>query len=215
MIHARSLGAIAFVLACVSAPLAPPAAQTHTGRETVGPSRCVRCHAAETSWWLEIDGPPPRGHVNALQQLDTPDARRYAARLGIRDVYDTAGTCVACHATVFRGEAREGVSCESCHGPAAGYLEVHARPGAYRLAVAAGLEDLAGNVPGWARRCMACHLVTDAPLIRAGHSSGRDFDLGGKFPVVARHWKRTYPAGEVSAAGREAAAALSAQPDGR
>jgi hypothetical protein len=153
--------------------------------------------------------------VSALRQLESADARRYAQRLRIRDVFDANVNCVTCHATVFRGDAREGVSCESCHGPGSGYLDVHAQPGAYQLAVAAGMADIVGNVGMWARRCLSCHVITDRRLIGAGHSSGKPFELGEKFPVVAKHWKKTYSAHAVSAAGRDVAAAMLAQSHGR
>jgi hypothetical protein len=211
MIDRRSLGTLAFALTSVAAAMALPATPGAQDREALGPSRCVRCHVDEVSWWVTADGPPPRGHVSALLQLESADARRYARRLGLGDVYDVNASCVTCHATVFRGDAREGVSCESCHGPASDYLDVHAEPGAYRLAVAAGMADVVGDVRAWAQRCLTCHLITDRRLIDAGHSSGRAFELGEKFQVVALHWKRTYPADAVSAAGREIVAGMLAR----
>ena len=171
-------------------------------REIVGPARCVRCHTDEMAWWTTSDGPPPNGHVNALLQLESPAAKRYLQRLGMRGAYEPGGSCVTCHATSFKGDAREGVSCESCHGPGGGYLEVHAQPGAYRLAVSAGMADLIGRVNAWVARCLECHFVKDERLVAAGHSSGRAFDLGAAFTSVARHWKRTYDASVVAAAGR-------------
>jgi Cytochrome c554 and c-prime len=188
-------------------PQPPPA-------EAVGPSQCVRCHPKEAAWWQTVDGPPPHGHINALAQLETQDAHRYAQRLGVRDVYDTKAGCVTCHATVFRGSAREGVSCEGCHGPASGYLLPHEEVGAYRFAVSAGMADLVGNVNAWAARCLSCHLVTDAALVAAGHSSGKTFDLADKSRVVSRHWTHSYTPVAISTAGRSAAAAM-AQAHGR
>jgi hypothetical protein len=181
--------------------------------EAVGPARCVRCHIDEARWWTQTDGPPPRGHVNALTQLESPQARRYVQRTGASDVYDARSGCVTCHATMVRGMAQEGVSCESCHGAGSGYLQVHAQPGAYRLAVGAGMEDVVGQVNVWGRRCLECHLVKDQKLVAAGHSSGRAFDLGQKYELVAVHWKRRYSAEAVTAAGREIALSMRARAD--
>ena len=84
-----------------------------------------------------MDGPPPKGHVNALKQLESADARSWAKKLGVKNVYDTAGRCVRCHAAVVSGDAAAGVTCESCHGPGRGYAVVHQDKGAYANAVAA------------------------------------------------------------------------------
>jgi hypothetical protein len=181
--------------------------------EVVGPAGCVRCHIDEARWWTKSDGPPPLGHVNALTQLESPQARQYVQRTGVIDAYDPKSGCVTCHATTMRGMAQEGVSCESCHGAGSGYLQVHAQPGAYRLAVGAGMEDVVGQVNVWGRRCLECHLVKDQKLIAAGHSSGRTFDLGQKFKPVALHWKRRYSAEAVTAAGREIAQSMQTRAD--
>jgi hypothetical protein len=213
MIDGRAMGAIAltFLLASLTLPATP---QT-PARVTLGPSQCVRCHTPQAAWWVNDDGPPPRGHVSTLLQLETADARRYAQRLGLADVYATSASCVTCHATVFRGDAREGVSCESCHGAGSAYLEVHAQPGAYRLAVDAGMTDLVGNVKAWTTRCLECHLITDAPLVAAGHSTGKTFNLADKYRVVAKHWKQTYQPDAVAAAAREATIRMLAASHGR
>ncbi len=207
--------ALAFTVMLAAPRAVPPATAQATVREAIGPSRCVRCHAKEWAWWEKTDGPPPRGHVNALRQLESPEARRYAARLGVADAFAANGSCVACHATVFRGEAREGVSCESCHGPGAGYLDVHAQPGAYRLAVSAGMLDTVGNAGAWARRCLDCHRIADRRLLAAGHSSGRTFDLSKAYEVVSRHWKRRYTREAVAAAARDIEPAAAPQRHGR
>jgi hypothetical protein len=94
---------------------------------------------------------------------------------------------VTCHATVFRGDANAGVSCESCHGPASGYLEPHQVKGAYAKAVSTGLRDLKSKPPAIAKACVACHLTTDKRLIAAGHPSGAEFDVGGGLKKIV-HW---------------------------
>jgi len=181
---------------------APPGLAAPRATEALGPARCAGCHPDEVAWWTTADGPPPRGHVNALLLLESAEGRRYARRTGVTDVYATKASCVACHATVFKGAAQEGVSCESCHGEGSGYVQVHTQPGAYRLAVAAGMTDVRGHSKTWAARCLECHIVKDTGLVAAGHSSGQPFDLGHKFLPVAGHWKRHYSPEDVRAAAR-------------
>ena len=110
----------AVVFACAT----PAASQPF---QVLGPSECINCHDHENqkTWWQREDGPPPNGHINALNKMEdlrTPDL---AAAIGLADPYDSNGPCVRCHATVYKGEAYNGVSCESCHGPGSGYLEIH------------------------------------------------------------------------------------------
>ncbi len=173
----------------------------------LGPSSCVsKCHADEKEWWERRDGTPPKRHINALNEMANRKAPDLAKAIGLKDPYDPKGACVVCHATVFPDEANAGVSCESCHGAGRGYLEVHQQKDAYAQAVAAGLTDLKGNLTAWAPLCMSCHVVDDTRLIKAGHPSGDDFELGAKFGIVALHWKTRYERGTVAAAGREATA---------
>lgn len=94
--------------------------------QVLGPTECINCHdhEAEKTWWQKEDGPPPLGHINALNQMENLKTSDFAKAVGLADPYDSNGDCVRCHATVYKGEAYNGVSCESCHGPGSGYLEV-------------------------------------------------------------------------------------------
>ena len=84
---------------------------------------CVKCHAAEVNVWKNTP------HSKTFEQLHrTPEAKQIARRLGVRSIkYD--GRCVACHYTQQMDEGRAvtvaGVSCESCHGAATDWLDVH------------------------------------------------------------------------------------------
>jgi len=183
----------------------------------LGPNKCKDCHDHEQEklWWEKKDGPPPNGHINALNQLDNENTRKYAKAFGYSadDVYEPGNACARCHATVFRGEANAGVSCESCHGPGSGYVDVHQQKGAYKQAVALGMFDTVGQLGSWARLCMSCHVVDDAKLVAAGHPSGDDFDLGQKFaPVV--HWKAVYEQSAVRSAARPVRDAILAKRGG-
>jgi hypothetical protein len=181
---------------------APAAAQQYTG-----PSKCTSCHDHDrqaAKWQKEEPAQfKDKAHFNTRKQLDGPKAAAYAKAAGLADSYDLKGSCVACHSTVFRGDANAGVSCESCHGPASGYLEPHQQKGAYAKSVSLGLRDLKNKPPVIAKACVTCHLTTDRKLVAAGHPSGADFDVGGGLKKVV-HWNTAYDFAAVTAAGKAA-----------
>ena len=178
--------------------LAGPAA---AAPKYLGPNKCVSCHEHEPQkTWAAKDK-----HSHALQQLEDAKASKYAAAIGLSDPYDLKGSCVACHATVFNGDANAGVSCETCHGPGSDYLEPHQQKGSYPKAVPLGMIDSRGNYPVWAALCVKCHVVTDAKLTAAGHKSGANFEVGAESRKIV-HWKETYDFAQLSAAGMAAMA---------
>jgi hypothetical protein len=167
----------------------------------LGPSQCLNCHDhdREKDWYMkgeqaEVSRLFPAlgkqaGHLNSDKQLEDPNAAKYAAAIGLKDVYDAKGACVTCHGTVFGGELNAGVSCEKCHGPASAYLTPHQTKGSYDRAVAAGMTDVIGKPQEWAKQCYGCHIVKDQRLVKAGHRSGDDFDLSKKFGPVSKHFR--------------------------
>jgi hypothetical protein len=180
--------------------------------QMLGPNECLNCHdhAAEREWYEKKEIPEVRrlfpsrdskaGHINALNQLEASKSDEFAKAIGLADKYDANGKCVACHATVYRGDANAGVSCESCHGPGSNYLKPHQTKGSYDLAVSQfGMTRLIGNIQGWTQQCTNCHIMDDDRLIKAGHPSGDDFDLSKKYVPVSLHFKKTYTAAEVDA----------------
>ncbi len=173
----------------------------------VGPSKCTTCHDHDRQaarWQREEPALfKDKAHYNTRKQLDAPKAAGYAKAVGLADAYDIKGSCVNCHSTVFRGDANAGVSCESCHGPAAGYLEQHQVKGSYAKAVGLGLRDLKGKPPAIAKACITCHLTTDQRLLAAGHPSGVAFDVGEGLKRVL-HWATSYDYAAVTAAGKAA-----------
>jgi len=105
--------------------------------------------------------------------------------------------CTACHAPLgdvpeaWRGaafQAREGVSCESCHGPAEAWLRAHTRPDySHAERVFAGMRDLK-NLYGRANSCVACHQTVAATLLDAGHPE-LIFELDGQSVSQPKHWR--------------------------
>lgn len=178
-------------------------------REYVGPGKCVDCHdhQDEKAWSETKDGDGKgKRHLKALDQLEDPKAAAFKKAVGLVDAYDVKGTCVRCHATVVRGSADFGVSCESCHGAGKDYLKPHQDKGAYQAAVALGMRDSVKKPEAWVRDCQACHLLGsnagDAALINAGHPAGDQFDLSTKFASVAIHFTSKYTAGQIATLAR-------------
>jgi hypothetical protein len=169
----------------------------------------VQCHDHERQarHWRQEEPALLRGkaHVNALKQLDDRRSASFARAVGLADPYALNGSCVRCHATVYRGDANAGVSCESCHGAAGSYLEPHQVKGSYARAVALGLRDLRGKPAAIARVCVDCHVVADPRLLAAGHPSGASFDAGAGLAKLV-HWTARYDGPAVSAAARALAA---------
>jgi len=201
-----------FVLVLALVPLvaaSPGRAQTY-----LGPSKCLQCHDhdRQAAKWQREEPLAFKGkaHFATLKQLDGTKAAGFARALGI-DPFDLKGSCVKCHATVFRGDANAGVSCESCHGPASGWNELHQQKGSYAKAVAAGMHDLRDKPPAIARVCVECHVLTDRRLAAAGHPTGEAFDAGASLQKLV-HWNRGYDFAQVSAAGRSAGAGRAPAP---
>src|SRR5215831_7311761 len=180
----------------------------------IGPKQCTNCHDhdAEKLWYEKKEIPEVHrlfpdqnnaGHINSLKQLEAKKSDEYAKAIGLADKYDAAGSCVACHGTVWGGEANAGVSCESCHGPGSGYKDPHQVKDSYEKSVAQyGMTRLIGNFAGWTQQCTNCHVMTDEKLIAAGHPSGDDFDLSKKYVPVSLHFKKMYDAADVAAVAR-------------
>jgi hypothetical protein len=203
------------------APGAPGAGAAQQKIQMLGPGQCLNCHDhdKENDWYskkelLEVVRLFPEkganaGHVNSLNQLESPKSDAFAKAIGQADKYDVNGACVRCHATVFNGDANAGVSCESCHGPASAYLTPHQVKGSYDTAVSQyGMTRLVGNIQGWTQQCTNCHVMDDDRLIKAGHPAGDDFDLSKRYLPVSLHFKKTYTPEQVNAIARNEMAGI-------
>lgn len=119
-------------------------------------------------------------HAKAFDKLLSSEAESIAGKLGLGPASE-APECLVCHADAVpageRGERfqlGDGVSCESCHGAAGQYIDVHVEPGKSR----ADLIEI-GLYPTWepearARLCLSCHLGGEGRFINhrilgAGH----------------------------------------------
>ena len=191
-------------------------AQTAESPKYTGPGSCASpsCHGGvqvrtttsvqqnEYSTWVVKDK-----HAHAFAVLTNPIATRMAKILGI-DKADAAPKCLGCHALSVPEADRartfdstDGVSCESCHGPASNWLGPHTTKGwTHERSVAAGMRDLRDPVRR-AENCLACHLGTaektvDHEMIAAGHPD-LYFELASFTAAMPRHWKPEEPSADV------------------
>lgn len=169
----------------------------------LGNDACVKCHAPEIQIWQSTP------HARTFDELHRrPEALQIASKLNIRSIKHER-RCVACHYTEQAAAAHDphviaGVSCESCHGPARDWLEVHhdyGGEGITRLtetsghrqqrlerSIAAGMRN-PQNVFSVAQSCYRCHTTADEQLVnQGGHSVGSlDFEFVSWSQGTLRH----------------------------
>jgi hypothetical protein len=189
--------------------LATPAVVLAQKATNVAPGECTNCHDhdAQKEWSISRDGDGKgKQHFKAYQQLFEPKGLEWGEALGVK-VNDVKGPCVTCHATVVQGKAKNGVTCQTCHGPGSLYLKPHQVKGdeAYRESVGLGLKDTIKKPNTWVRDCMTCHVLgnnpDDARIAKAGHPDGSDFVIGTRLQFVQGpgHWKSTYSGNDINA----------------
>jgi hypothetical protein len=109
-------------------------------------------------------------------------------------------------ARLVRPEQRdEAIACESCHGPAEGWLRSHTRKDyTYAMRVSSGLRDLR-NIYVRANACVACHELTDNEIVNSGHPP-LFFELTRQMKLEPPHWRalgespaRTWLCGQATA----------------
>ena len=154
-------------------------------KKVVGPEQCVECHMMELPV-LERSH-HYRGFFTMHRQLE---AKEIGKRLGIRRVKRDP-LCQSCHYTAKEVDGKvkpiSGVSCESCHGAARDWLEVHSDSGeAETESEAHQRRDNSAEagmtapfrVYGLVSKCYGCHTVADERLVNiGGHPSGSAFEL--------------------------------------
>ena len=168
-----------------------------SSHDTLEATACQKCHGDQHAWWYADR------HSTSIERFldEDPAAIKIARLYGLSPSRITRGDslCMDCHGTTATARARrevlDGVSCQSCHGPAADYFEPHQegdkalgrqRPG-YVRALELGMNDLR-DFETKLRNCASCHYVTDPRLISSGHPTGVDFDIAAALPEV-RHWE--------------------------
>lgn len=170
--------------------------------QVLGVESCEKCHAAEIGVWKHTP------HHETFATLHRkPEAQQIAQRMGIESFKENSA-CMKCHYTVKQHanglEAVAGVSCESCHGAAQGWVSVHndyGGTGVSRDAESAEhrIERLRASINGGMRNpvnvylvaqsCYRCHTVPDERLVNVGgHKEGSmDFEMVSWSQGMVRH----------------------------
>ncbi len=169
--------------------------------KVLGAQSCEKCHSNEVNVWKQTP------HNKTFLTLHRKkEAQQIASKLGIQS-FKTDSNCIQCHYTMqdVNGalEAIAGVSCESCHGGAKDWLQLHNDygPGSTRetetvahrrqrltTSIKAGMRNPV-NVYLVAQSCYRCHTVPDEKLVNVGgHSAGSlDFELVSWSQGSVRH----------------------------
>jgi len=157
----------------------PAAAATN-----IGPKKCEECHRSEYGVWEKSS------HFTAFRGAHkAKGAKEIAEASGGGKSMRKNKICVACHYTEIAGKPKAGPSCESCHGAASEWVDIHWDKKKIpvkkeRLAAAKEqgmihttmLFDVADN-------CNGCHAMqnvdrsTADKLIDAGHPINGDYEL--------------------------------------
>ncbi|MGF1451967.1 MAG: cytochrome c family protein [Opitutales bacterium] len=167
-----------------------------------GPESCAECHAVSVEAWKQTS------HFNTFNEMHRrPEAREIAEKLGIRRI-KFESLCLSCHYTAQETEGGEieviaGISCESCHGAAEDWIDIHSNygegytketePAEHRQmriekSVANGMIH-PRNLYAVATNCYECHLVPNERLVNVGgHPAGsKNFELVSWLNGEVRH----------------------------
>jgi hypothetical protein len=170
--------------------------------KVIGSDTCVKCHQQELESWKQTP------HFHTFETLHRKEAAKdIAARLGLRSVKRN-DECTQCHFTTQTVDGRDrvvaGVSCESCHGAAKDWVDLHADYGGPNVAksqeteehrrqrmeqsIAAGMNNPV-NLYLVARQCLACHTSPHEKLVNVGGhpASSGEFDLVAWSQGMVRH----------------------------
>ncbi|MDR3638645.1 MAG: multiheme c-type cytochrome [Isosphaeraceae bacterium] len=196
-----------------------PLERASAGFRGAGSCSAVACHGSPTpsppgqnvlknehTTWVTQDK-----HSSAFQVLFTERSATMAKALGIPAAHESA-RCLVCHTTPAPSVERtawagEGVSCESCHGPADAWLGPHTTAG-WRQLTPHTREERFGliatkDIPRRAELCATCHVGEPArngrpardvnhDLIAAGHPALR-FELSAYLALMPSHWVEKGP----------------------
>lgn len=143
--------------------------------------------------WLKKDK-----HARAYEVLHNKRSLRIAKILGLQGGAHQSPKCLTCHALMIPAaqqgpyyQIEDGVSCETCHGPAERWLGTHITRD-YKASLQVGMHDTKDLVRR-AETCVSCH-VGDAQrdvnhqMIAAGHPDLL-FELDTFTALMPPHWR--------------------------
>jgi len=157
----------------------------------MGPNACAQCHKNEIAAWQQTH------HSTQFTNLyRLPKAQEIAQKMGVR-LINRDSLCMTCHYTVQadanaggQPSAIAGVSCESCHGAAKSWINLHNNlkiPDHLSQAAAAGMT-LPTDYYGLAANCFSCHTVPQEKLVNVGgHVAGSALELVSWSQGEVRH----------------------------
>ncbi|MCH8822767.1 MAG: cytochrome c family protein [Planctomycetes bacterium] len=167
-----------------------------------GANACGECHASEFAAWKQST------HFATWSTMHrNAKAKEIAKKMGYTKGIKRNDLCLTCHYTSrWKDEAAKpfaGVSCESCHGPAQDWIDVHKDYGGKEFNIdnetaehkTTRLEacDKAGmlrsaQVYRIAKNCYTCHTVPNESLVNVGgHPAGSAFELVAWSQGEVRH----------------------------
>ncbi len=186
------IAAFAFCAFLISTAQAEPA--------TLGNQVCLECHKAEHEIWSVTK------HFKSFRTVHkSKKAKGILKAVGSKSMKKTE-TCTLCHYTMVskkagkKARAKSGPSCESCHGAASDWIEIHNDFGGKNVkkadeTAAHKSERIAkskqagmiwsGDHYGIAENCMGCHGLSRADvdgkilaaMLNADHPLNPDFEL--------------------------------------
>lgn len=182
----------AVILSCVVGMFIGPAASAQNDRcdpnKVVSAENCARCHINETAVWKQTP------HFRTFDELGrSAEAQLISQKLGIRSV-KRSDLCVNCHFTCQTdGEKVKpiaGISCESCHGAAADWINIHnqylsssgtkeseTEPQRLLRLVNSSEKGMYNtrNLYQIASNCLNCHTIPNESLVNVGgHKAASD-----------------------------------------
>ncbi len=120
---------IAAALGLVCGALAGTATAAPDPKKVVGPKKCGQCHESAVKAWKASKH--AKGFRSLTKNPRRKVSRKIAKAMNVRLI--KRGFCAGCHYTSIprgnRTKAIAGVSCESCHGAAVDWVDVHQKFG--------------------------------------------------------------------------------------
>lgn len=202
-------------LSCLTLFLLLMPSGAYAGSFKKGPETCQSCHKAEFDVWQQTK------HFQSFREVHrNPKAKEILAAVGGSPNMRANAACVLCHFTVqqetaeARPVARQGPSCESCHGASSDWLALHNDYGGPSVTKETETPEHKARrfgdaeAAGWihssrkydlASNCMACHGLaqpaldgeTIGKMLAAGHPLRPEFELVQYSQGSVRH--RFYP----------------------
>ena len=166
-----------------------------------GPDACGECHEKSVNSWKTSH------HFSTFKDLPrSKEGKEIAKKMGLKRI-KSGSDCLTCHFTSANDGDKvkpiAGITCESCHGAGADWIDVHSDFGGkdvkaenedpahkterYAKSEAAGMIR-PGNVYEVASNCYSCHTVPNEKLVNVGgHAAGSKFELVSWSQGEVRH----------------------------